>query len=182
MPWCFYLSCDYHNNKKSSFIMYATLYLLLFRTWYTDVWHSYQSPFIIFVQVGHQTTYAPIGNHHPFTLSCDHQAYQNYQQSRQKLGTFLENKVFWNQSFQKMSLIIVGLLVFNEMFHWFLTQNNDFEIRILGSCKRLLMILQGLTTMTWYNSEKWWYPIVAHVLWWPTCTKNLERYLTHLPK
>ena len=37
---------------------------------------------------------APIGNHQLFTLSCHHLAYQNYQQSRQKFGTFLENKVF----------------------------------------------------------------------------------------
>ena len=116
-----------------------------------------------------------------FIISCYRQTYQNYEQSRQKLGTFLEIKVFWNQSFQKMSSIIVGLLVFKEMFHWFLTLDNDFEIRILGSWKRLLMILEGLT-MTLYNSEKWWYPIVVHVLWWPTCTKNLERYLTHMPK
>ena len=47
-----------------------------------------------FVQVGHQTTYASIGNRHFFTISCHHQAYQNYEQSRQKLGTFLENKIF----------------------------------------------------------------------------------------
>ena len=33
-------------------------------------------------------------HHQLFTLSCHHQAYQNYQQSKQKLGTFLDNKVF----------------------------------------------------------------------------------------
>ena len=46
-----------------------------------------------FDQVGHQTTYASIGNKHFFTVSCDCQTYQNYEQSRQKLGTFLANKV-----------------------------------------------------------------------------------------
>ena len=46
-----------------------------------------------FDQVGHQTTYASIGNRHFFTLSCHRQTNQNYEQSRQKLGTFLENKV-----------------------------------------------------------------------------------------
>ena len=46
-----------------------------------------------FDQVGHQTTYAYIGNKQFFTKSCHRQTYQNYEQSRQKLGTFLENKV-----------------------------------------------------------------------------------------
>ena len=31
-----------------------------------------------FVQVGHETTYADIGNHHFFTKPCHHQTYQNY--------------------------------------------------------------------------------------------------------
>ena len=46
-----------------------------------------------FDQVGHQTTYASIGNKHFFNKSCLRQTYQNYEQSRQKLGTLLENKV-----------------------------------------------------------------------------------------
>ena len=46
-----------------------------------------------FDQVGHQATYASIGNRHFFTTSCHRQIYQNFEQSRQKLGTFLENKV-----------------------------------------------------------------------------------------
>ena len=37
--------------------------------------------------------YASSGNMHFFTKSCHRQTYQNYEQSRQKLGTFLENKV-----------------------------------------------------------------------------------------
>ena len=53
--------------------------------------HRYRLRF--FDQVGHQTTYASIGNRHFFTLSCNGQNYQNSEQSRQKLGTFLENKV-----------------------------------------------------------------------------------------
>ena len=46
-----------------------------------------------FDQVGHQTMYAFMGNKHFFIKQCHRQAYQNYEQSRQKLGTFLENKV-----------------------------------------------------------------------------------------
>ena len=57
----------------------------------TDVKHRYRPSF--FDQVGHQTTYASIGNRHFFTILCHRQTYQNYEQSRQKLGTFLENKV-----------------------------------------------------------------------------------------
>ena len=46
-----------------------------------------------FDQVGHETMYASSGNKHFFTKSCHRQTYQNYEQSRQKLGTFLVNKV-----------------------------------------------------------------------------------------
>ena len=46
-----------------------------------------------FDQVGHETMYASSGNKHFFTKSCHRQTYQNYEQSRQKLGTTLENKV-----------------------------------------------------------------------------------------
>ena len=46
-----------------------------------------------FDQVGHETMYASSGNKHFFTISCHRETYQNYEQSRQKLGTILENKV-----------------------------------------------------------------------------------------
>ena len=46
-----------------------------------------------FDQVGHQTPYASMGNEHFFTKQCHCQYYQNYEQSRQKFGIFLENKV-----------------------------------------------------------------------------------------
>ena len=45
-----------------------------------------------FDQVGHETMYAPSGNKHFFTKSCHRQTYQNYEQSRQKLGAILGNK------------------------------------------------------------------------------------------
>ena len=44
-----------------------------------------------FDQVGHETVYASSGNF--FTRPCHRQTYQNHEQSRQKLGTILENKV-----------------------------------------------------------------------------------------
>ena len=46
-----------------------------------------------FDQVGHETMYSSSANKHFFTKSCHPQTYQNYEQSRQKLGTILENKV-----------------------------------------------------------------------------------------
>ena len=46
-----------------------------------------------FDQVGRETMYASSGNKHFFTKSCHRQTYQNYEQSWQKLGTFLVNKV-----------------------------------------------------------------------------------------
>ena len=64
-----------------------------------------------FDQVGHQTMYAFIGNKHFFTISCHCETYQNNKQSGQKMGPFLETKYFKNQSFQKISVIKVNLLV-----------------------------------------------------------------------
>ena len=46
-----------------------------------------------FDKVGHETMYASSGNKHFFTKSCHRQTYQKYEQSQQKLGTILENKV-----------------------------------------------------------------------------------------
>ena len=46
-----------------------------------------------FDQVGHQTTYTSMGNKHFIGKECHRQTCQNYEQSRQKLGTFLVNKV-----------------------------------------------------------------------------------------
>ena len=54
-----------------------------------------------FDQVGHETMYASSANKHFFTKSCHRQTYQNYEQSRQKLGTILEIKYLKNQNFLK---------------------------------------------------------------------------------
>ena len=54
-----------------------------------------------FDQVGHETTNASIGNKYFFTKLFHHQTYQNYLQSRQKLGTFLVNKVLYKSKFSK---------------------------------------------------------------------------------
>ena len=46
-----------------------------------------------FDQVRHETMYASSENKHIFSKSCHCQTYQNYEQSQQKLGTILGNKV-----------------------------------------------------------------------------------------
>ena len=46
-----------------------------------------------FGQVGHETMYESRRNKHFFIKSCYHQTYQNYEQSQQKLGTILGNRV-----------------------------------------------------------------------------------------
>ena len=43
-----------------------------------------------FMRVGHETAGASIGKKHFFSLNRHRQTYQNNEQSRQKLGTFLE--------------------------------------------------------------------------------------------
>ena len=40
------------------------------------MYNRYHSRF--FMQLGHETTYAPSGNKHFFTKSCHRQTYQNY--------------------------------------------------------------------------------------------------------
>ena len=54
-----------------------------------------------FDQVGHKTMYASSRNKHFFTKSCHQQTFQNYEQSRQKLGTILGNKVPLKSKFSK---------------------------------------------------------------------------------
>ena len=46
-----------------------------------------------FDQVGHQTINASIGNKYFFNKKCHRQTYQNYEQSQEKLGTFLVKEV-----------------------------------------------------------------------------------------
>ena len=67
--------------------------------WGLLFYHSHMYRFFIrvrprfFDQVRHQTTSASIGKKYFFTKECHRQTYQNYEQCRQKLGTFLVNKV-----------------------------------------------------------------------------------------
>ena len=49
-----------------------------------------------FDRVGHETMYAFSGNKH---FLMNNVTYQNYEQSQQKLGIFLENKVFQKSKF-----------------------------------------------------------------------------------
>ena len=68
------------------------------------------------------------GNKHLLTISGQRQTYQCYQQSRQKLCTFLENKVFLKNINKSWS---TSLIFFKEKkirkIQWFLMLKNDFE-------------------------------------------------------
>ena len=46
---------------------------------------------------------------HFFTISCHRQTYQNYELSRQKLGTILENKVHQKLKFQQMKNVPLNI-------------------------------------------------------------------------
>ena len=52
--------------------------------------------------------YASSGNKHFFIKSCHRQTYQNYEQSRQKLGTILENKVSKKSKFSQTFFKLVS--------------------------------------------------------------------------
>ena len=70
-------------------------------------------------------------------ITCNRQIYQNYEQSRQKLGRL--KKIFNNQSFQKNSFLIL---------------KNDFESTnfAIFELRSLFIILVGLT-MTWFSEK-----------------------------
>ena len=72
-----------------------------------------------FVQVGHQTTYAYIGNKHFFSKSFHHQTYQNYEQSPQRL----QNLYFQsNFSASKIKRIFLNFFFCEE----YLTRRSTF--------------------------------------------------------
>ena len=74
------------------------------------------------MQVGHETTYASIGNKHFFTKSCHRQTYQNYENPPQRL----QNSNFQSH-FSASKINGIFLNFFLERLDQFLTQKNDFE-------------------------------------------------------
>ena len=81
-------------NLSGYFLAIQSKYKTIIK-YYLQFWHDLKVRVRprFFDQVGHETMYASSGNKHFFTKSCHRQTYQNYEQSRQKLGTILENKV-----------------------------------------------------------------------------------------
>ena len=71
---------DYQSNRLHIQLRIEGLAKALvrkFKTMDPGTWKvRYHSTF--FVQVGHETMYAVIGNHHFFTKTCHRQTYQNY--------------------------------------------------------------------------------------------------------
>ena len=112
--WFFF--CEEYLTKRSTFIneiFWKLWFLKYFVFWKCDQFLS--ALFIIlvgfffnicthcilnryrprfFIKLGIKPcTYEFMGDNHFFTKQCHRQTYQNYKQIRQKLGTFLENKV-----------------------------------------------------------------------------------------
>ena len=86
-----------------------------------------------FDQVGHQTTYAYIGNKHFVTKMCRRQTYQNSKISWQKNGSILVINCFKNWSFQKMS--ITNYVPLN----WYSSMKKKFrKIRIIFDIEKSL--------------------------------------------
>ena len=85
------LSYPSRNREPINFCLVLQLLLLSPPFFLSVVWIKVRPRF--FDQVGHETMYAPSGNKHFFTKSCHPRTYQNYGQSRQKLGTILENEI-----------------------------------------------------------------------------------------
>ena len=127
------------HNRKSRFIISTLRKARVSKKLFhesTRTSNKYHSRF--FIQVGHESNYASIGDTHFFNISCHHQTYQKYQQSLQKLGTFfLEVKYFKNQCFQKISIVrLVYKLNRPTPSQIYFTEKNSKIplIRILRSC------------------------------------------------
>ena len=96
---------------------------------------------------------------HFFTKQCHRQTYQNYEQSRQKLGSFLEDKIFQKSKFSKTFILKVSLLVqyssknfFFEKIHPIFNTEKWLKIRILRCSRRLLITFVSLT-MTLFREK-----------------------------
>ena len=111
-----------------------------------------------FDQIGHQTTYASNANRHFFTILCHRQTYQNYEQSRRKLGTFLENKVLQKSKFSKNFVFKTwcpGLIFFTkknlkdsiDFWCWKMTESTNLQ------SLRLLFINWVGLMMSWFSEK-----------------------------
>ena len=81
------LYCSTLQVSFPTFVYIVPTYLLPFLVFRgTLKTKSVLDPFQdIFVPLAHETTCAPSGNHHLFTISCHRQTYQYFQQSPQRL-------------------------------------------------------------------------------------------------
>ena len=84
-------------------------------------WVRYRPRF--FDQIGHQTTCAFMRNKHFSNKLCHHQTYENYEQSWQKLDTFLVKKLLYKSKFSK---IFINLNFFGKIRP--ILDNKKFEI------------------------------------------------------
>ena len=90
------------------------------------------------------------------------QTYPKYEQRRQKLGTFLENKVGTFKNFINISWSLNQIFL-TEIFFWkdstnFLHRKMTLEVRILRCLRRLFIILVSLT-MTLFSEKM----LISHI-------------------
>ena len=106
--------------------------------------------------------YASSGNKHFFAKSCQRQTYQNYEQSRQKLGTFLENKVISKTSFNKIFFLKILIfkstwfskkcLIFVGSVHNFGRSDGDISEKMLISTRCIRGFMSNLVKKSWKDS------------------------------
>ena len=96
--FCLKLDCNCNNRIAIQNLLVRAKFVIKRRgrrqVWWQTVRHITFTIRVrprFFDEVGNKTMYAFSGNKHFFTKSCHCQTYQNYEQSRQKLGPILEN-------------------------------------------------------------------------------------------
>ena len=141
----------YLDNLQVSIYLYTEL-IVTYILWVSNKFTLYVLCISIryrprfFHQVEHQTMYASMGNKYFITKYWHRQTYQNYKQSRQKLGTFIENKVLQKSKLSKNFIYkswSPSQIFFTEkkpvIFNWFMMLKNYFEsthkiFRLWGAC------------------------------------------------
>ena len=107
-----------------------------------------------------------------------------YEQSQHKLDIFLENKVLkelmFSENFTCKSWSPSLLIIFikkSESFVWFLILKTEFESQNFAIFEEVVHNFDQRSDNIIIYSEKCLFPIDAYMVWCPTWSKNLWRYL-----
>ena len=98
-----------------------------------------------FDQVGHQTTYAYIGNKHFFTKSCHRQTYQNYEQPSERLQNLYFQSHFSASKINGIFLIffsVKNIRLGDRLLYLNFFENFDFlSTLVFSKCAQFLSAL-----------------------------------------